>query len=100
MRRHYVFFIAVAAYLLCAPLVSVVSGAMADMEAPFAETGTTIWSVIVPATTVFLIVFGAWLALRGMHGGIFLAVVGGLMLLYFVGALPEIAQDAGLQWPF
>lgn len=96
--------VAVAVYLLSAPLIPLVYGAtgggMAGMEAPFSEAGTTIWTVIVPATTVFLIAFGAWIASRGMHGGIFLAIVGGLMLLYFVGALPQLAQDAGLEWPF
>jgi hypothetical protein len=92
--------LALAAYAVLVPLASVAVGAMADMEQPFSDTGTVIWSVIVPAVTVFLIAFGAWLALRGAHAGIVLSIVGGLMLLYFIGALPEIAQDAGLEWPF
>src|SRR5262245_27403014 len=92
--------IALAAYIVIASLAPVVYGAIADMEAPFSDAGTTIWTVVVPATTVILIAFGAWLAIRGAHAGIFLTIVGGLLLLYFIGALPEIAQDAGLEWPF
>lgn len=92
--------VALAVYVVMASAVPLVYGAMADMEAPFVDAGTTIWQVIVPAATVLLIVFGTWLALRGGHGGIFLAFIGGIMLLYFIGALPEIAQDAGLEWQF